>query len=149
MEVILKQDVKHLGVKHDLVKVRPGYARNFLFPQGLAIEATAGRRKEVAEVVKQRAHKEEKLRKEADAKAEQLSNLSLKVGAKVGEKGKIFGSVTPIQLADALKKAGFTIDRRDINLHNQDNIKSVGKYTATVDIYRDIKATVNFEVIAE
>ena len=149
MDVILKQDVKNLGSKHDLVKVRSGYARNFLFPQGFAIEATEGRRKEVAEVVKQRAHKEEKLRTEAEKTSEVLKSMVLKVGAKAGEKGKIFGSVTSIQLAEAMKKSGYDVDRKNISLDNEDNIKTLGTYTATVKLHKAVSIKVSFEVIAE
>ena len=149
MEVILKQDVKNLGSKHDLVKVRSGYARNFLFPQGFAIEATEGRRKEVAEVVKQRAHKEEKLRTEAEKFSELLKSMVLKVGAKAGEKGNIFGSVTSIQIAEAIKKSGYDVDRKNISLDNEENIKTLGTYTASVKLHKEVTIKVNFEVIAE
>lgn len=149
MEVILKQDVKHLGSKYDLVKVRLGYARNFLFPHGFAIEATEGRRKEIAEVVKQRAHKEEKLRKEAEKTADFLKNITLKVGAKAGEKGKIFGSVTAIQISEAIKKSGYDVDRKNISLDNEDNIKTLGTYIATVKLHKEVTIKVNFEVVAE
>src|SRR3990172_2249756 len=149
MEIILKQDVAHLGSKHDLVKVRPGYARNFLFPQGFAVEATEGRRKEVAEVVKQRAHKEEKLRKEAEKTAEFLKSILLKVGAKAGEKGRIFGSITSIQISEAIKKSGYDVDRKNISLDNEDNIKTLGTYIATVKLHKDVSIKVNFEVVAE
>lgn len=149
MEVILKQEVKHLGTKNELVQVRPGYARNFLIPQGLAVEATKGRRKEHAEIVKQRAHKEEKVLKEAQKTAESLKNITVKVGAKAGEKGKIFGSVTTIQVADAIAKAGFPIDRKNISLDNEENIKTVGTYIANVKLHKDIAVKVSFEVIAE
>lgn len=149
MEVILKQEVKHLGTKNELVQVRPGYARNFLIPQGLAVEATKGRRKEHAEIVKQRAHKEEKVLKEAQKTAESLKSITVKVGAKAGEKGKIFGSVTTIQVADAIAKAGFPIDRKNISLDNEENIKTVGTYIANVKLHKDISVKVSFEVIAE
>ena len=149
MEVILKQEVKHLGTKNELVQVRPGYARNFLIPQGLAVEATKGRRKEHAEIVKQRAHKEEKVLKEAQKTAESLKSITVKVGAKAGEKGKIFGSVTTIQVADAIAKAGFPIDRKNISLDNEENIKTVGTYIANVKLHKDIAVKVSFEVIAE
>ena len=149
MEVILKQDVAHLGSKHDLVKVRPGYARNFLFPQGFAVEATEGRRKEVAEVVKQRAHKEEKLRKEAEKTSEFLKTIILKVGAKAGEKGKIFGSITSIQISEAIKKSGYDVDRKNISLDNEDAIKTLGTYSAAVKLHKDVTIKVNFEVVAE
>jgi large subunit ribosomal protein L9 len=149
MEVILKEDVKNLGSKHDLVKVRPGYARNFLFPQGFAIEATQGRRKEVAEITKQRAHKEEKLRTAAEKTAEFLKNITLKVGAKAGEKGKIFGSVTSIQLSEAIKKSGYDVDRKHISLDNEENIKTLGTYTAKIRLHKDVNVVVSFEVVAE
>jgi len=149
MEVILKQDVKNLGSKHELVKVRPGYARNFLLPNALAVEATKGRRKEVSEIIKQRAHKEEKIRTEAEKTADVLKNLTLKVGAKAGDKGKIFGSVTSIQLADAMRKAGYEVDRKNISLDNEENIKTLGAYTASVKLHKDVSFKVNFEVVAE
>ena len=103
MEVILKEDVKNLGSKHDLVKVRPGYARNFLFPQGFAVEATEGRRKEVAEITKQRSHKEEKLRTAAQKIADFLKDVTIKVGAKAGEKGKISVLLLPSSFQKQLK----------------------------------------------
>lgn len=149
MEVILKEDVKHLGSKNELVKVRPGYARNFLIPKGFAVEATEGRRKEYAEVVKQRAHKEEKIKKEAQKAADTLKNITLKVGAKAGEKGKIFGSVTSIQIADAIKKAGYDVDRKNISIENEDNIKTLGTYSANIKLHKEVSLKINFEVVAE
>ena len=149
MQVILKEDVKNLGSKHDLVKVRPGYARNFLFPKGFALEATEGRRKEVAEITKQRAHKEEKLRTAAEKTGEFLKNITLKVGAKAGEKGKIFGSVTSIQLSEAIKKSGYDVDRKNISIDNEENIKTLGTYTAKVKLHKDVTVAVNFEVVSE
>ena len=148
MEVILKQDIKNLGYKDDVVKVRDGYGRNFLIPKGMAIIANETNKKVLAETVKQRAHREEKVRTAAEATANALKDVTVKVGAKVGEKGKIFGSVTPIQLADALKKLGYDVDRRNITL-NEEAIKSVGTYTADVRLYKDIAAKVNFEVVEE
>ena len=148
MEIILKQDVKGLGYKHDLVTVKNGYARNFLIPQGIATLATESAKKQHAETMKQRSFKEEKLRKEASANAEKLSGVSLKVGAKAGENGKIFGSVTNIQLADALQKAGYNIERKNIEIAGE-GIKQLGNYTAKVRLYKEVMATINFEVIAE
>jgi large subunit ribosomal protein L9 len=110
MEVILKKDVENLGYQDEMVEVKPGYARNFLVPKGLAVFATSSEKKMLEETVRQRAHKEEKVQKEANAKAAKLENETIKIGAKVGENGKIFGSVNTIQLADALKAAGHTID---------------------------------------
>jgi large subunit ribosomal protein L9 len=148
MEVILKQDMKGLGFKDDVVKVRPGYGRNFLIPKGIANLATETNKKILAENVKQRAFKEEKLRKEASSNAEKLAGVSISVGAKAGESGKIFGSVTNIQVAEALKKAGFDVERKNIEL-KEDSIKALGTYTAKIRLYKDITAEVSFEVVAE
>jgi len=148
MEIILKQDVKGLGFKHDVVKVRDGYGRNFLLPRGTAILATDGNRKELAEIKKQQSFKEDKLRKEATANAEKLNAVSLKVGAKAGENGKIFGSVSNIQVAEALKAAGFDVERKNIEI-SEDAIKQLGTYNAKVRLFKEITANVSFEVIAE
>jgi len=148
MEIILKQDVKGLGYKHDLVTVKNGYGRNFLIPKGIATLATESAKKQHAETMKQRSFKEEKLRKEATANAEKLSTVSVKVGAKAGENGKIFGSVTNIQLADALSKAGYNIERKNIEITG-DGIKQLGNYTAKVRLYKEVMTTINFEVVAE
>ena len=148
MEVILKQDVKGLGFKQDVVKVRPGYGRNFLLPRGIAALATVSSRKELAEVKKQQSFKEEKLRTEATGNAEKLSALTIKVGAKAGESGKIFGSVSNIQIAEALKAQGFDVERKNIEISG-DAVKQLGTYTAKVRLFKEIVANVNFEVIAE
>jgi large subunit ribosomal protein L9 len=148
MEIILKKDLKGLGYKNDIVKVKNGYGRNFLIPQGIAVLATDSNKKMQAEEIKQSSFKEQKLRTEATATAEKLAEVSVKVGAKAGESGKIFGSVTNIQLADALKKAGYDVDRKNIEM-NEEGIKSLGSYTAKVRLFKEISATVNFEVIAE
>jgi len=148
MEVILKQDVKGLGYKDDKVTVANGYGRNFLLPKGMAMLATESAKKMHAEILKQRAFKEEKLRKEAAVNAEKLSGVNIKVGAKAGESGKIFGSVTTIQIAEALNKAGFPVERKNIEI-NDDAIKQVGTYSAKVRLYKDVSATVTFEVVAE
>jgi len=148
MQVILKQDVSKLGFKNDVVKVRPGYGRNFLIPRGVATLATDGNLKALTEVKKQQAFKEEKLRKEATANAEKLNGVVVKVGAKAGESGKIFGSVTNIQVAEALKKAGYDVERKNIEI-NGEAIKQVGSYTAKVRLFKEIVSTINFEVVAE
>lgn len=148
MEIILKQDVKGLGYKNDLVTVRNGYGRNFLLPKGMAVLATESAKKMHAELLKQSAFKEEKLRKEAQANAEKLSTVSIKVGAKAGESGKIFGSVTNIQIAEALQKAGYNVERKNIEIAGE-AIKQLGAYTAKVRLYKEVAATVNFEVVAE
>lgn len=148
MEVILKQDIKGLGYKDDKVTVANGYGRNYLLPKGMATLATESAKKMHTEILKQRAFKEDKLRKEATANAEKLSGVSLKVGAKAGESGKIFGSVTTIQIADALNKAGYNVERKNIEMPD-DNVKQLGTYAAKVRLYKDVTATVNFEVVAE
>mgnify|MGYP001555526498 CR=1 FL=1 len=148
MEVILKQDIKGLGYKDDKVTVRNGYGRNFLLPKGMAVLATESVKKMHTEILKPRAFKEDKLRKEAAVNAEKIAGVSIKVGAKAGESGKIFGSVTNIQIADALQKAGYNVERKNIELA-EDNIKALGTYTAKVRLYKDVAATVNFEVVAE
>lgn len=148
MEVILKQDVKGLGYKHDLVTVRNGYGRNFLIPQGIAVLATDSAKKMHSETLKQRAYKEEKLRKEAAANAEKLAGVTIKVGAKAGENGKIFGSVTTIQIAEALSKAGYQVERKNIEIEG-DGIKQLGNYTAKVRLYKEVVANIAFEVVAE
>ncbi len=148
MEVILKTDIKNLGYKDDVVSVKNGYGRNFLIPQGKAIEATGSNKKVLAENLKQRAFKEEKLRKEAQAELEKLQKLSIKVGAKVSSTGKIFGSVNAIQIADAINANGLKVDRKKISV-KADSIKELGKYKANVGLYKDINLDIEFEVIAE
>lgn len=148
MEVILKQDVSNLGLKDDLVAVKDGYARNFLIPKNMAIIASTSAKKMHAETVKQRQHKEQKLRDEAEALKEKLQDVKLTIGAKTSTKGKIFGSVNNIQIAEALKKDGHEIDRKNIKIKD-DQIKEVGSYAATIKLYRDITVDVNFEVVAE
>ncbi len=147
MELILKQDVKHLGEKDEIVKVKSGYGRNFLLPKGLAIIADATNKKIMAETKKQRAFKEEKIKTAAAATANSLKDMIVKVGAKVGESGKIFGSVNAIQIADAIKKLGFEVDRKHI--HIKDDIKAVGTYTADVRLHKEVTATITFEVVGE
>ncbi len=150
MEVILTKDVDKLGYKNDLVKVKPGYGRNFLVPQGLAILATVSSKKVLAETLKQRAFKEEKIKKDAEGVAETLKKTTLKVAAKAGESGKIFGSVNSIQIADAIKAAtGKEIERKNITLIDAENIKSLGTYKAKIKVHREITVEVDFEVVAE
>lgn len=148
MEVILKEDVKNLGYKDDLVNVRPGYGQNFLIPKGLAISATETAKKILAENKKQRAFKDEKIKKAANANAEQLKTMTVKVGAKAGENGKIFGSVNSVQIADAIKKLGIDIDRKNVTI-KEENIKTLGTYTADVRLHKEVIVPVSFEVVAE
>ncbi|MBQ9253649.1 MAG: 50S ribosomal protein L9 [Bacteroidales bacterium] len=150
MEIILKQDVNHVGYKDEIVTVKDGYANNFLIPQGLAIVATASAKKVLAENIKQRARKEEKIREEASATAEKISAINgLKIATKAGENGKIYGSVNSIQLADAIKaQYDMEIDRKKITI-KCDAIKELGKYEAVISVYKDIKAEIPFEVVGE
>ena len=148
MEVILKQDVEHLGFANDVVKVREGFARNFLLPRGLAVNATSSEKKQLAETLKQRAHKETKLRAEAEKNAAMLTDKTIRIAAKVGEKGKIFGSVNTIMLADAFKVLGVDIDRKHIKLKGE-AIKTIGTYEAEVVFHRDVIKQIPFEVVEE
>lgn len=149
MEIILVQDVQNLGYADDLVKVKDGYARNFLIPQGLAVMATPSRKKMLAETLKQRAFKIEKIRKEAEFLAGKIEGLNLKILTKASEKGTIFGSVNTIAIANALKdQHGIEIERKKIIL-KEDHIKELGNYTAQVQLHKDFKVTINLEVVAE
>lgn len=148
MEVILKQDVEHLGFANDLVKVKDGYARNFLLPRKMAVAATPSERKQLAETLKQRAHKEAKLREEAEKNAVKLAAQTVKIAAKVGEKGRIFGSVNTIMLSDAFKAVGVEVDRKHIKIKGE-AIKTIGTYQADVTFHRDVVKTIPFEVVEE
>lgn len=148
MEVILKQDLKNLGYKDDIVKVKNGYGTNYLIPRGYAAIASESAKKSLTEVQKQRAFKEEKIKKEAQVIADALKNVVVKVAAKVGDSGKIFGSVTTIPVADALKKIGYNIDRKQITLDDE-NIKVLGTYTANLNLHKEVKLKISFEVIEE
>lgn len=148
MEIILLQDVNKLGQKDDIVHVKDGYGSNYLIPKGYAIAATPSARKMHAENLKQRAHKEEKIRVTAQEIASKLADLSLVIGAKTSSSGKIFGSVNTIQIAEALKEKGFDIDRKNITLP-EDQIKEVGKYNAVIKLHREVKVEVGFEIVAE
>lgn len=148
MEVILKQDMDNLGYADEIVKVRAGYARNYLIPRGLASIASVTNRKVLTETQRQRAHKAQKIMGDAQSVAKQLEAITIKVGAKVGESGKIYGSVNALQIADALSKHGVNVDRKKITLDTE-HIKSLGTYHATVNLHKDVKAKITFEVIAE
>ncbi|MGB4398481.1 MAG: 50S ribosomal protein L9 [Daejeonella sp.] len=147
MELILKQDIKNLGEKDDVVKVKPGFGRNFLIPKGYATLATESAKKVLAENLKQAAFKQDKIKKDADAIASKLEGVKLSIGAKAGESGKIFGSVNTIQIADALKKEGFEVDRRRITFETEP--KFVGEYIANLNLHKEVKVKVPFEVVAE
>ena len=147
MELILKQDIKNLGEKDDVVNVKPGFGRNFLIPKGYATLATESAKKVLAENLKQAAFKQDKIKKDADAIASKLEGVKLTIGAKAGESGKIFGSVNTIQIADALKKEGFDVDRRRITFETEP--KFVGEYIANLNLHKEVKVKVPFEVVAE
>jgi large subunit ribosomal protein L9 len=148
MDIILKQDVNGLGDKGEIVSVKDGYARNFLIPQGYAILATPSAKKVHEENTRQRAHKEEKIKQEAEEVANSLSGVSLTIGAKTSSSGKIFGSVNTIQIAEALKEKGFDIDRKNISIEG-DLVKEVGKYKAQIKLHKEVKAEIDFEIVAE
>ncbi|HSO87040.1 MAG TPA: 50S ribosomal protein L9 [Draconibacterium sp.] len=148
MEIILTQDVERLGSKDDLLKVKDGFARNFLIPQKKAVVATSTAKKVLAENIKQRAHKEAKLKNEALAIAEKLANKKITIGAKTSTLGKIFGSVNTIQLAEAINKKGFEIDRKQIMLP-EDHIKEIGTYSAKIKLHKEVIIEIEFEVVAE
>jgi len=146
MEIILKDDVKGLGYKNDIVKVKPGYGRNYLIPQGFAILATPSAKKVLAENIKQAQHKAERIKNDALALATSLSTLYLEIPAKAGESGKIFGAVTSIQVADVLKEKGFDIDRKKI--YFKEDIKMLGEYEAHIDLHKEVKASVKINIVS-
>jgi large subunit ribosomal protein L9 len=148
MEVILKKNVDKLGYKDETVTVKPGYGRNFLIPQGYAILATASNKKAHAEMMKQRAHKETKIVAEAEAIAAKLVDVTVQISTKVGENGKIFGSVNTVQLAEALRVAGFDIDRKSLKIKDEP-IKEVGTFEAEANLHKGVKPTFKFEVVGE
>lgn len=147
MELILKQDIKNLGEKDDVVNVRPGFGRNYLIPKGYATLATESAKKVLAENLKQAAFKQDKIKNDATEIAAKLEGIKLSIGAKAGETGKIFGSVNTIQIADALKKEGFDVDRRRITFDVEP--KFVGEYIANLNLHKEVKVKVAFEVVAE
>ena len=146
MEIILLTDIANLGHRDDIVDVKQGYGRNYLIPQGYAILATPSARKVVAENLRQRAHKEAKLKAEAEAIAAQLAEVKLTIGAKTSSTGKIFGSVNSIMISESLKEKGFDIDRKKIMLKD---VKEIGTYTALIKLHREVKVDVEFEVVSE
>ena len=147
MEVILKDDVKGLGYKNDIVTVKPGYGRNYLIPQGFAVIADKSNKKIVAENVRQAAHKAEKIKADAQSLADSIGDITLEIPAKVGETGKIFGSVTTNQLAESLKAKGFDVDRKRISFDQE--VKTAGEYTASINLHKEVKHTVKFNVVSE
>ena len=148
MEIILKQDINNLGSKDDIVIVKNGHARNFLIPKGFATMATSSAKKVLAENIKQRAHKEAKIKAEAEKLSILMTGVKLIIGAKTSSTGKIFGSVNTIQIAEALQAKGFEVDRKNIQLQD-DAIKEVGTYTAKVKLHKDVRIEIEFDVISE
>jgi large subunit ribosomal protein L9 len=148
MELILRQDVENLGFKDDIVTVKNGYGRNFLIPQGQAIMATASAKKVLAETLKQRAFKEKKIVDEANKVAEALKEMEIKIASKTGSGDKLFGSVTNMDLADALQTEGHTVEKKYITILGG-TVKRLGKYDAVIRLHRDVTVDINFEVIAE
>ncbi|MCF8361086.1 MAG: 50S ribosomal protein L9 [Prolixibacteraceae bacterium] len=148
MEIILKQDVQNLGSKDDLVTVKKGYARNFLIPQGYAVIASESAKKVMEENIRQRAHKEAKLKAEAEKIAEQLKDIKVVIGAKTSSAGKIFGSVNNIQLAEKIAEQGVEIERKNITIP-KDGVKEVGTHTAKVKLHREVVVDFEFEVVSE
>ncbi|GAB1448853.1 MAG: 50S ribosomal protein L9 [Bacteroidetes bacterium] len=146
MKVILKENMKNLGHQGDVVEVKNGYANNFLFPRGYAVMATPGNLKMLEENNRQGAMKREKLKADAQTLAEQLKDLSITIGMKAGANGKIFGSVTPLQVSQVLKTKGYEIDRRKIEIGD---VKVLGTYEATLNLHRDVAININVEVVSE
>jgi large subunit ribosomal protein L9 len=147
MEVILKQDIQGLGYKNDIVKVRPGYGRNFLIPNGQAIIANDSNKRLVTENIRQAAHKAAKLKQDAEALVAKIGDLTIEIKTKAGESGRIFGAITAIQIADALKAKGFDVDRKMV--HMKENPKQLGDYTATLIFHKEVKHEVKVSVVAE
>ena len=142
------QDIQNLGYKDDIITVKDGYARNYLIPKHMAINATASAKKIHSENLKQRAHKEEKVKQEAEALAGKLKEVNLVIGAKASTKGKIFGSVNTIQIAEALNAKGFDIDRKLISI-KEELIKEIGEYTAKLRLHKEVQIEVPFEIVSE
>ncbi|MFR9503264.1 MAG: 50S ribosomal protein L9 [Rikenellaceae bacterium] len=144
MEIILIKDIENLGYANDIVDVKPGYANNYLIPQGFAKSATLSARKVLAENLRQRAHKDAKILADAQALAEKIANLPISISAKA-EEGKLFGTITSADIAEALAAKGVEVDRKSISV---DPIKTVGEYEATAKIHREVKATIKLSVTA-
>jgi len=147
MEIILTQDVTGLGYKNDTIKVKAGYGRNYLIPNGVALIANEPNKRKVAEDIRQVAHKAAKLKQDAEALAAKIGEITIEIGTKAGETGKIFGAVTALQVADALKAKGFDVDRKKISFKEQP--KQLGTYTALLDLHKEVKHNIQVNVVAE
>lgn len=148
MEIILKKNVDKLGYANELVNVKPGYGRNFLIPQGYAVLATPSAKKAHTEIMRQKSHKEAKMLAEAQELAAKIEGLTITIATKAGENGKIFGSVSTVQLAEAIRKAGFEIDRKSLKIKDEP-IKEIGSFEAEANLYKGVKQAFKFEVISE
>ncbi len=147
MEVILTQDITGLGYKNDTVKVKPGYGRNYLIPTGVALIANDSNKRKVAEDIRQAAHKASKIKQDAEAMAAKIGEMTVEIGTKAGETGKIFGAVTSLQVSDALKAKGFDVDRKKISFKEQP--KQLGMYAALLDLHKEVKHTIQVNVTSE
>ena len=147
MEIILTQDVTGLGYKNDTVKVKAGYGRNYLIPNGTAIIANESTKRRIAEDIRQAAHKAAKLKQDAEAIAAKIGEMTVEIRTKAGETGKIFGAVTSLQISDALKAKGFDVDRKKISFKEQP--KELGTYTALLDLHKEVKHNISVSVVAE
>ncbi len=147
MEIILKEDIKGLGYKNDTVTVKPGYGRNYLIPQGFAILANTSNRKMIDENIRQAAHKAEKIKKDAESIADKMKDLVIDIATKAGESGKIFGAITALQVADALRAKGIEVDRKKVSFANA--IKEVGEHKATILLHKEVQPEITLNVVAE
>ena len=147
MKIILKEDIANLGYKDDVVEVKSGYGRNYLIPQGKAIIASPSALKQLAETLKQRAHKLAKIKADAEAKAASLEGVALTISAKTSATGAIYGSVNNIQIAEALATLGHEVDRKIIYI--KEAVKEVGSYIATIKLHKEVSVEISFEVVAE
>jgi large subunit ribosomal protein L9 len=147
MEIILREDIKGLGYKNDIVTVKPGYGRNYLIPKGIAILANNSNRKMIEENIRQAAHKAEKALKDAQEIAEKMGEIVLEIKTKAGESGKIFGAITALQVADALAAKGFEFDRKKVIVPK--NIKEIGEHKAVIDLHKEVHHEITLNVVAE
>lgn len=148
MDIILREDIENLGFKDEVISVKPGYARNYLIPKGLAVLATKSAIKVLEENLRQRSVKEKKIKDDAQATADALAKLEIKIPVKSGEKGKMFGSVTSNQLVEAIEKNGLKVDKKYVKVKGEP-IKNLGKFEATIRLHREVSAVINFDVVAD
>ena len=147
MEVILREDIQGLGYKNDTVTVKPGYGRNYLIPRGMAMIASSSNKKMIEEEIRQASHKAEKAKKDAEETANSIGDLTIEIKTKAGEKGRIFGAITPIQVAEALAAKGHQVDRKRISFEQK--IKELGEYNAILDLHKEVHHPVKLNIVAE